>query len=202
VSAPLLRQLARRVSQKAPPVAAARLAEGLPGGVGTVASSTLNSDGTLNVTYLGTVVPCHAAGNGWVPLAGQTVLVFVFGTQLWCIPQTTTAVSSPPWLDVSTTVGYQSGWADQTFSGIFHGAQYRIVGDIVSLRGLVVRASGTNQPIFNLPVGFAPTGQETWSVDAGQAFGEVQVTIFGVVLFTSGTATNYVSLSGISFSIN
>lgn len=138
----------------------------------------------------------------YVPQVGHVVLVSR-GTGLQRsdrIVLGAPGAQSPAWISVQGGVGYQPGWADRTFSGIFHGAQYRKVGDIVYLRGLVVRAAGTNQPIFDLPVGYLPTKQGTFIADAGGAFGEVQVTPAGVVLCTIGTVTNYLSLDGVSFS--
>lgn len=57
------------------------------------------------------------------------------------------------WTAVSGGVGFQNSWVD--FGGAFPTAQYRKVGDVVSIRGLV-KSGASNTTIFTLPVGFRP----------------------------------------------
>ena len=66
---------------------------------------------------------------------------------------------------------------------------------VVHLRGLVKNGSGE---IFVLPVGYRPAYQLIFSVVADNAFGRVDITTTGVVLFAIGSNA-YVSLDGISF---
>ena len=58
-------------------------------------------------------------------------------------------VLTTPWTDVT----FQNGWTN--FGGGYQTCQYRKVGDIVYLRGLMTHATG-NSVAFTLPAGFRP----------------------------------------------
>ncbi len=83
-------------------------------------------------------------------------------------------------------------WTAPTLAGTWantagvQAAQYRKVGDVVSLRGAVSGGTGT---IFTLPVGFRPPADLRFGTSANAAFGTVTITTAGVVALASGSAT-------------
>jgi len=76
-------------------------------------------------------------------------------TATWGVPITnevnrlTTYTTPTPWVNVT----YQNGWLDYT--GGYSPVQYRKVGDIVYVRG-VMKQGALNNVAFTLPVGFRP----------------------------------------------
>ena len=97
-----------------------------------------------------------------------------------------------------TGLSFGSGWA--SYGGGFNSGQYKKVGDIVFLRGLVARTSGVGTTIATLPSGYRPAAQCVFITNATDAFGRVDVQTDGVILLNNGTPT-YVQLDGLSFSV-
>lgn len=80
-----------------------------------------------------------------------------------------------------------NGWLD---SPGFQGAEYRLVGDVVSLRGVI--DSGTvGLPAFVLPPWFAPPADLLFACSDGGAFAELLVASTGDVTPTVGTGTAF-----------
>jgi hypothetical protein len=100
-----------------------------------------------------------------------------------------------PW----TNLTFASGWGNYGFG--FRTGQYQKVGDLVFVRGVVARSSGSSDTMATLPVGHRPTQQEPFAVDSANAHGRVDITTDGDLALLIGTATDYVSLNGIVFSV-
>lgn len=91
---------------------------------------------------------------------------------------------------LNSWVNFDGGWGPAAF--------WRDPLGIVHLRGLI--KSGTvGQPAFNLPPGFRPAVNETFSVLSNGALGRVDVLTDGSVSPMSPSNNAYVSLSGITF---
>ena len=84
-----------------------------------------------------------------------------------------------------TYATYQNGWV--AYNGfLWHGAQYRKVGDMVQIRGMV--SSGTvNTAIFTLPEGFRPALWHEYATVSNALFGWLRVTGSGDVVLVSGS---------------
>jgi hypothetical protein len=101
---------------------------------------------------------------------------------------------TPGWLNVT----FMNGWTN--YASGFQTAQYRKIGDIVYLRGLV--AGGTvGQPICNLPVGYRPPAHLIFATDTQtNAHGRCDVYSNGNIIHAAGSNT-YFSLSTVQFSV-
>lgn len=107
------------------------------------------------------------------------------------------SVTDTGWLDLT----YNTGWGDfGTGAGEYYGAQYRRVNDIVYMRGLVKRTSGSSYTIGTLPSGFRPLKRPLYPSNQGGAFGRVDIEDDGQVIANSGGGVTYVALDGIWFS--
>jgi len=93
---------------------------------------------------------------------------------------------------------YGTGWAD--YGTGYSQGRYRIIGDMVELRGLVKRTSGTGTTIATLPVGYRPTRQTLFSVITNTGTGRVDALATGIIKLNSG-GSGWVSLDGLAFSI-
>jgi hypothetical protein len=103
-----------------------------------------------------------------------------------------TATTVTPWTALTLT----NGW---TNVGGFGTAQYRKVGDMVQLRGLVT-GGAISAVIGNLPAGFRPLIQMTVPfAQNGVGANYLSLTPNGDI---TPAANGYVSLSGIAFSIS
>lgn len=98
-----------------------------------------------------------------------------------------------------TNLSFLSGWGN--LGGGWQTGQYKKIGDIVMLRGFVVRTSGSSAYIATLPSGFRPPAPDRWAVttDAG-AHANVQIDSNGDMSVVVGSPTDYITLSGIIFS--
>jgi hypothetical protein len=98
-----------------------------------------------------------------------------------------------------TSVTYNTGWVD--YDATWNGAQYKKVGDLVFLRGLVKRTSGAETIIFTLPAGFRPPKYVMFPQLSNDALSRIDIYTDGTVNMLLGSATSWVGLSGIVFSI-
>lgn len=89
-----------------------------------------------------------------------------------------------PW----TNLSYGSGWGD--YSGSWQGGQYRKVGDLVQLRGLIARTSGTGILIATLPGGCHPPKQILNQVNGTDAHARIDIGSNGEIYLAVGTPTN------------
>jgi hypothetical protein len=97
-----------------------------------------------------------------------------------------------------TSLSFNTGWGN--YGGGFHAMKYKKAGDLVFLRGLVVRTSGSSATIATLPSGYRPPSELMLATSSAGAFGIVQITTAGVINVTVGTPTGWVSLDNIVFS--
>jgi hypothetical protein len=111
-----------------------------------------STGGIVQTTTDGAVFASTPSGNGWVSLDGLQFSVTAVGYDPFPTPPIVPATSdvyTTPWTDVV----YENSWTN--YDTVYHGAQYRKVGDRVELRGLV-RSGTVGNTIFTMPVGFRP----------------------------------------------
>ena len=94
-------------------------------------------------------------------------------------------------------LSFGSGWAN--YGGAYQAGQYKKVGDLVFLRGLVARTSGVGVTIATLPSGFRPPAQCLYIMNTNTGAGRLDIQTDGQIVATSGGA-DWVQLDGISFS--
>jgi len=127
-----------------------------------------------------------------VPIAGQEISASAFGIPVANeVNRMTPVTTVTAWTALSLT----NGWANV---GGWGSAQYRKVGDMVQLRG-VVSGGTANSSVATLPAGFRPPDQITvpYAVN-GSGANYLSLTPTGTIQpFVAG----YCSLSGIAFSI-
>lgn len=97
-----------------------------------------------------------------------------------------------------TGLSFGSGWAN--YGGAYQTGQYKKVGDIVFLRGLVARTSGVGTTIATLPVGYRPPAQCLYIMNTDTGAGRLDIQTDGQIIATSG-GTGWVQLDGLSFSV-
>jgi len=97
-----------------------------------------------------------------------------------------------------TALSYNSGWAD--LGGGYQAGKYKKVGDLVVVRGFVVRYSGSSDQIATLPSGYRPSAPERWATTSLGAFAAIQIDTDGAMTVIGGTPGSNVTLSGIMFS--
>ncbi len=101
---------------------------------------------------------------------------------------------------VLTTPTFSANWSN--VGGVYQTAQYYIDSTgIVHLEGSIKKsiAGVAGETIFTLPVGYRPSAQLSFPVDANGAYGKIDVKANGTVVYQVGTATVSISLSGITF---
>lgn len=96
-----------------------------------------------------------------------------------------------------TGFAYDTGWGD--LGAGYQAGQYKKVGDLVFLRGVVTRTAGATTLIATLPAGYRPIVNEIYPVPANGAFGYVDIATSGTITITSGNP--WVALGGIYFSV-
>jgi len=96
-------------------------------------------------------------------------------------------------------LSFGSGWGN--LGSGWQAGQYKKIGDMVFLRGFVVRTSGSSARIATLPSGYRPPAPDRWAVtsDAG-LHATIQVDTDGNVDVAVGSPDDYMTLSGIVFS--
>lgn len=94
-------------------------------------------------------------------------------------------------------VTFNTGWSN--LGGAWHGVKYKKAGDLVFLRGLAQRTSGSETTIFTLPVGYRASLAYLFTAYSSTGIASIEITNAGLVKLNSG-GTAYVSLDGIVFS--
>jgi hypothetical protein len=89
-----------------------------------------------------------------------------------------------------TAVTFTNGWTD--FGGGYQAMQYRKVGDVVELRGMI--GSGTpGASAFTLPTGFRPPANIRFAaISTGVTLGYWEIGTAGTVLHQSGAVGDVV----------
>lgn len=125
-----------------------------------------------------------------VDLGVSTSIVRLIGTTISLTGNLGTA-----WAGLS----FGSGWVN--FGANYNPGQYKRVGDLVFLRGLVLRSSGTGITIATLPVGYRPTvGIVLVGVATSSGAGRIDIHGDGTIILVSGSPA-WVQLDSIVFSI-
>ena len=94
-------------------------------------------------------------------------------------------------------LSFGSGWVD--YGGAYQIGQYKKVGDLIFLRGLVKRTSGSGTTITTLPSGYRPPAQLLFGVHTNTGFGRLDIDSSGNVSLQGGGA-DWVQLNGLVFS--
>lgn len=113
-------------------------------------------------------------------------------------------------LKVSGTIrGDDTGWIDMTLvnSWVFYGVpwstpQYRRIGNIVYLKGLVGGGSSTTAIITTLPAGFRPNQGSIRVVQGALGPHRVTLSADGTVQPSTGASVTWVSLDDITFMVD
>ena len=96
-----------------------------------------------------------------------------------------------------TGLSYGSGWT--SYGSGYQAGQYKKVGDLVFLRGLVGRTSGVGVTIATLPSGYRPPAQCLYIMNTNTGAGRLDIQTDGQIVATSG-GTDWVQLEGFIFS--
>jgi hypothetical protein len=116
--------------------------------------------------------------------------------------RTSYAPAVQPWLTFPFALNYQA------FGGGYQTPQYRLVGNIVTLRGLMTRntaTAGAGSTCGTLPVGARPTvGHLMFDTDMNGANCRVDVMTTGAIVHQGGALNvgGFFSLDGIQFAID
>lgn len=112
------------------------------------------------------------------------------------------------WKEIATTEKIEilnsdltNGWV--AYGGGLESPSYSRVGNRVFCSGLIkdgTVSSGTL--LFNLPVGFRPSGTVICGALSNNTLARIDVKINGDVVINTGVSYNYINLNGISFNIN
>ncbi len=97
------------------------------------------------------------------------------------------------------TLNSGGNWAN--YGGSYYVAAYKKVGDLVFVRGLVVRSSGSDTLIATLPSGHRPGSYSLHVTSGDDAFARIDIETDGEMRLQAGTAAVYVSLDGLIFSV-
>lgn len=97
-----------------------------------------------------------------------------------------------------TGLSFGSGWAN--YGGAYQTGQYKKVGDLVLLRGLVARTSGVGTTIATLPSGYRPLAQCLYIMNTDTGVGRLDIQTDGQIIAISG-GTGWIQLDGLSFSV-
>jgi len=117
--------------------------------------------------------------------------VYVFGSSMFSVVNTSPiTVTAPTLLNGATNFG----------SGFEPAGYYKDGDGVVHLQGLILLGvAGVGAAMYALPVGYRPSANEMFAVNANSAFGRCDVLSTGDVVAVDGTNSQYFNTSGISF---
>lgn len=95
-------------------------------------------------------------------------------------------------------LSFGSGWTD--YGGAYQIGQYKKVGDLIFLRGLVKRTSGSGTTIATLPSGYRPSAQTLFVTISSDLLARIDIDTSGNIVMAIGSAA-WISLDGLYFSI-
>lgn len=117
----------------------------------------------------------------------------------------TNDVISEAWVDAVVDTITPTAWTAVTFQGAwvnfgapYQVAQYRKIGDVVQMRG-VIKSGALNTAAMTLPVGFRPPATQQFATVSGGQPGYITVDVNGVVNPAVGLSTSF-DLSPCTFS--
>jgi hypothetical protein len=100
-----------------------------------------------------------------------------------------------------TALGLQNNWVSYDGGVTYAHPQYRKVGDIVYVRGLIKNGTITNgTPVANLPVGFRPPLQLHFPTVSNDAFTLLRILSNGDITVGVGANAGWLSINGLHFS--
>ena len=166
--------------------------------VGTTNAQTLTNK-TLTAPIIGTI-----ANTGTLTLPTLTDTLVGRATTDTLTNKTLTAPTiSDPTITGSTgawssTPTFNTGW--ENYGGGEQDAQFKKVGDLVLLRGIIKRTSGTETTILTFTAGYRPPDTVRYCQATDTGAGRVEVAGTGELVLAAGGA-GWVSLDGIIFSV-
>jgi hypothetical protein len=110
----------------------------------------------------------------------------------------------PRWRSVEASGGagpeivFTNSWVN--FGGSAQVAQYRKVGDVVEVRG-VIKTGALGNSAFTLPVGYRPPAAMSFATDANGAYGRVTVATTGTVTPDIGAGVSTSTVINFRFSV-
>ena len=93
------------------------------------------------------------------------------------------------------TLNTAGNWAD--YGGSYAGAAYRKFGDIVMVRGVVVRSSGADAVIGTLPTGYRPTAYILVTAIGDGSIAAINILTNGNIELSTGAASSYLTINSI-----
>jgi hypothetical protein len=172
-----------------------------------------------SVTVSDWALPCFQPATMALPAPGQGVwIAFENGEPdypVW-LGQWQTTPASIAWIGIMDTLGYANSWNDKVDSGDTPQqggsgqqiGQYRLVGDIVQVRGVIYQAAAATPlfpplTIFTLPLGYQPqVHQPSFVQDSDGSYAVLDVFADGAVQLTSGSGGFYFLNMKFEFSTN
>lgn len=169
--------------------------------------------GLLLGVPLALIVGVHAASWAAATLkswnAGDTLTAADLNANFTALNDEVTALQGTAW----TAVTFESGWSNNAAGSTFANVEYRKKGDLVYLRGIAERMTGTNRVVFTLPVGFRPQKQSAFPAPLGtygtsptvtSSTTRVDVRADGSIFLPliPETFQGYVALDGIVFGVD
>ena len=95
-------------------------------------------------------------------------------------------------------LSFGTGWGN--YGGSTGSVKYKKVGDLVFLRGMAARTSGSGTTIATLPVGYRPSATYYFGTTSNSGASSCYINSSGQIIHNSG-GTTWFSLSGIFFGI-
>lgn len=166
----------------------------ITGYVGVVKAVSDSGAATVDVRGADLPVSCNA---GYYPVVGDNVLLMrVDNSNSWVVAFKIASPSGPAlgkWKDMTLINGwkpYGNGWQVPGYRKLADGT--------VQLRGLADGTSKTSGVMFQMPVGFRPSGGTIFPTVNNNAFTRIDIGVDGAINQTVGTAS-WNSLDGIFF---
>lgn len=98
------------------------------------------------------------------------------------------------WTGLTYTNSGGTTWTD--YGGVYQPGQYRIVGDMVYLRGLCKRTAGAGTTIATLPAGYRPaTYTQLVSTKASGGIARIDIATSGTIIDADAVGATWITLN-------